>query len=295
MLSSLGRLRTLPTLRASAALRLRSTAAARIPAVVEDFVIDGAEKQLTGLTRNPNLTALSSGAARELADRRLGDQSLYGARSDEWWTGKAPHEAAGWITSASGAGGHLTSLPQLNLAECTRQQVMEYFDNTWTLTEQLFASLQGEAAFYLQPYHQLRHPLIFYYGHVAALYVNKLRLAGLLDEPIDGFFEVLFETGVDEMSWDDLSHGSAQWPAVAEVRAYRRKVYEAVSGLIDQHPGLADGHTTIDMDSPLWALAMSFEHERIHLETSSVLMRELPEELLRRPNGWVRLMTTDDY
>ena len=32
---------------------------------------------------------------------------------------------------------------------------------------------------------------------------------------------------------------------------------------------------------------MGFEHERIHLETSSVLMRELPQQLLRRPEGWV--------
>ena len=30
------------------------------------------------------------------------------------------------------------------------------------------------------------------------------------------------------------------------------------------------------------------EHERIHLETSSVLMREMALPLLRRPEGWVR-------
>ena len=31
---------------------------------------------------------------------------------------------------------------------------------------------------------------------------------------------------------------------------------------------------------------MGMEHERIHLETSSVLMRELPAALLRRPAAW---------
>ena len=31
---------------------------------------------------------------------------------------------------------------------------------------------------------------------------------------------------------------------------------------------------------------MCFEHERIHIETSSVLMRELPVSLLRRPPQW---------
>ncbi len=60
---------------------------------------------------------------------------------------------------------------------------------------------QGTDAFNRQPYHQLRHPMIFYYGHPAVLYINKFRVAGLLDEGLDQFFEQLFETGVDEMSW----------------------------------------------------------------------------------------------
>jgi hypothetical protein len=59
------------------------------------------------------------------------------------------------------------------------------------------------------------------YTTAAALYVNKLRVAGLLTAPVDGHFERLFETGVDEMSWDDLSIGGQQWPSVASVHAYR--------------------------------------------------------------------------
>jgi hypothetical protein len=36
---------------------------------------------------------------------------------------------------------------------------------------------------------------IFYYGHPAALYVNKLRVAGVLDAPINPYFEHIFATG----------------------------------------------------------------------------------------------------
>lgn len=36
----------------------------------------------------------------------------------------------------------------------------------------------------------------------------------------------LFETGVDEMSWDDLSHARDDWPAVRNVTEYRRKAYQ---------------------------------------------------------------------
>ena len=37
---------------------------------------------------------------------------------------------------------------------------------------------------------------------------------------------------------------------------------------------------------------MGFEHERIHLETSSVLIRELPLALVQRPAEWPKLHPT---
>jgi len=48
-----------------------------------------------------------------------------------------------------------------------------------------------------------------------------------------------------------------------------------VREVIESHPALAEGAGPIEIDEPLWALFMAFEHERIHLETSSILMREL--------------------
>jgi len=69
------------------------------------------------------------------------------------------------------------------------------------MTEALFECLKNEEAFKIPPVHNLRHPMIFYYGHPAALYINKLRVAGLLQQPINPYFEIIFETGVDEMSW----------------------------------------------------------------------------------------------
>jgi len=114
--------------------------------------------------------------------------------------------------------------------------------------------------------------------------VNKLRVAGLLDKPINPYYEVIFETGVDEMSWDDLSKNKMQWPSVAEVHHYRKMVYQAVSGVID---GLTSEQcVSIGQDSPLWSLVMAFEHERIHFETSSVLINEMPIQYVRFPKGF---------
>ncbi len=237
------------------------------------------------LSRNPNL-GLVLERASETEGYRLNcarpENREFFERLDSFFTGKSPEQCPGYD-------GYLRSLPAPNLAQCGRQAVRDYFDNGWTLTEMLFSALKDAEGFYRPPYHGLRHPLIFYYVHPAVLYINKLRLAKLIDAPIDAYFESLFETGVDEMSWDDMSKNEIEWPTLFDAHAYRRKAYAKIAELIESHPELADGHQSITMEHPLWALFMGFEHERIHLETSSVLMRELPVHLLERPAAFAPL------
>ena len=134
-------------------------------------------------------------AAAPWRDNQRGDLdlALAGPRPAWWWTGRPPQDCPGRQPE-----GTLTSLPLPDLAACSRQQALDYFDNTWTLTETLFSGLRGEEAFFRPPYHHLRHPMIFYYGHPPALYVNKLRVAGLIERPLNPYFERLFETGVDQ-------------------------------------------------------------------------------------------------
>ena len=174
------------------------------------------------------------------------------------------------------------SLPILKTT-VSREEIQAYFENTWHLTETLFSALKNDPAFYARPLHNLRHPMIFYYGHTASLYVNKLRVAGVMSNEVNSQYEKLFETGVDEMRWDNLSDDKTEWPSMDETRKYRAKVYNTVVNIIKTHPLL---DTSVTQDNPMWALFMSFEHERIHLETSSVLLRELPLEYLRRPADW---------
>ena len=238
--------------------------ASKFSSVSEDFEFD-------------DLTEICVTPVRSQRAQAVPQLTLTGARNADWWTGKHPTRCPGF------SNGKLYSLPQLSLeGGITRETIQAYFDNTWTLTEVLLASLEGEAAYVRAPYHELRHPMIFYYGHPAALYINKLRVAGLLKDAINPYFEVIFETGVDEMSWDDLSKNKMSWPSVAEVHAYRKKVYATVSEVISKISDdvCADG---IDKSSPLWALVMGFEHERIHLETSSVLISEMPVKYTRFP------------
>ncbi len=153
--------------------------------------------------------------------------------------------------------------------EHMRHVLLDYFHATFSRYEQLFETLVNDEGFYIKPI-ALRHPLIFYFGHTATFFVNKLTLAGLLEQRIEPRFESIFAVGVDEMSWDDLREENYSWPGVAEVRAYRQKVREAVDHIL-RHAPLT---LPITWDHPWWAILMGIEHERIHLETSSVLIRQ---------------------
>lgn len=113
--------------------------------------------------------------------------------------------------------------------------------------------------------------MIFYFGHTATFFTNKLVLAKLLPERINAKIESMCAIGVDEMSWDDLDDTHYDWPSVKEVRAYRKQVKEAVLELINN----VSFNMPINWQSPMWPILMGIEHERIHLETSSVLIRQL--------------------
>lgn len=170
--------------------------------------------------------------------------------------------------------------PQLNNLD--RTKLKTYFDNTWSLYEMLFSSIKSDETLYQSP-DPLRNPLIFYLGHTAAFYINKLRLTGLLDqEGVHEKWDQLFAVGVDPDLPEELDVASI-WPTVEEVRAYRKTVYKLVHQVIDR----ADlSQLPITQHHPLWALLMAFEHDRIHFETSSVLIRQLDTDLVTCPDGW---------
>jgi 5-histidylcysteine sulfoxide synthase len=161
-----------------------------------------------------------------------------------------------------------------------RADLKEYFDNAWSIYEELFHSIKTDETYFKAP-DPLRNPLIFYYGHTAVFYINKLELSGLLDSGINAEFELLFARGVDPELPEDQAK-NFQWPSVNEVREYRKEVYELVLNVIE----MAAMPIEIQSSNPLWNLHMAIEHDRIHFETSSVLIRQLDVDLVKRPNGW---------
>ena len=166
-------------------------------------------------------------------------------------------------------------------AEEKREEIRQYFHATYSLDEQLYETLAAEEAFYLRP-EPLRHPLIFYLGHTAAFYINKLIVAKIANQRINPRFESMFAIGVDEMSWDDLNAAHYDWPTLGEVKAYR----DTVRGMVDETIRTMPLTMPINWDDPFWVILMGIEHERIHLETSSVIIRRLPIEMVRQLPLW---------
>ncbi len=165
--------------------------------------------------------------------------------------------------------------------EKKRQEIKAYFNDTFDVYEKLFELLADDEAYYQSP-DNLRHPLIFYFGHTATFFINKLILAKIITKRINPKLESIFAVGVDEMSWDDLNKNNYEWPSLRVTKAYRDSVRVLVNDLIDTLPL----NFPIDWESPFWVILMGCEHERIHIETSSVLIRQLPFELVRDMPDW---------
>ena len=190
------------------------------------------------------------------------------------------------VSSSGRTAALVTQTPLLDAGniEAKRQEILDYFHNSFTLYESLFDCLASDEAFYKRA-NRLRQPLIFYYGHTSVFYLNKLNVANLIDERIDEKMESMLAVGVDEMSWDDLNDNHYDWPTPAEVKAHR----DATRQVVDKYIRESDFTLPIQWDSPMWIILMGIEHERIHLETSSILIRELPLNMVKTHPVWSKI------
>jgi 5-histidylcysteine sulfoxide synthase/putative 4-mercaptohistidine N1-methyltranferase len=151
-----------------------------------------------------------------------------------------------------------------------KDELKQYFLDTYNMYEELFKILKSKNTMYQQP-NRLRHPLIFYYGHTASFFINKMILSKMIDKRLNSYYEKLFAIGVDEMKWDDLNQSNYKYPSVDDLQIYRDEVKKCVLNVIDN----LDISLPIKEDSDIWIILMAIEHENIHIETSSVLLRQL--------------------
>lgn len=173
----------------------------------------------------------------------------------------------------------------LLLNQCSKQEIINYLTNSWQIEDLLFKSIINSETFYLNP-DSLRNPLIFYLGHSAVFYINKLVILGLLKESqrINPDYEKLYEMGVDPETPNELQAAiaSVKWAKIEQLWHYRHQAYNTVINIIEKTPLTLP----ITPDNLWWGIVMGIEHQRIHIETSSMLIRQLPVELVKKPQSW---------
>ncbi len=130
------------------------------------------------------------------------------------------------------------------------------------------------AAYYTRPI-ALRHPIVFYEGHIPAFTYNKLLREALGAASLDAQFEKLFERGIDPADVvSAAAHERDAWPERARVQAFGAAVDAAALH------AFANADLTNAAASPLLARGqaayMILEHEEMHHETLLYMLHRLP-------------------
>jgi gamma-glutamyl hercynylcysteine S-oxide synthase len=167
-----------------------------------------------------------------------------------------------------------------------RAALVETYRRNRQRTRQLFDLLMGDATYYSQPI-ALRHPIVFYEGHLPAFSFNTLVKRGLGGPSIDPELERLFARGIDpdenDARGDDPAAHQARWPSRATVQAFAdeadARVLDALAHADIEQPG----HPLLDRAEAAFAI---LEHEAMHQETLLYMWHRLALEQKRRPEGY---------
>ena len=160
---------------------------------------------------------------------------------------------------------------------------MRRLAGAWERTDRIFSTLRP-TAFLTRPI-ALRHPFLFYVGHLPAFAWNHV-CAGLHGRPaFNPEFDEVFSRGIDP-DVDDPEHCHdhpavpAQWPDLEAVLAYR----DAVRAAVLETSADASAHDQ-------WVLGMVLEHELMHQETLLYMVQQLAAEHKARP-AWLPAYVT---
>ena len=145
--------------------------------------------------------------------------------------------------------------------------------------------LVADEAFYERPI-ALRHPLVFYAGHLPAFSFNVLVKHRLGRPSIDPDLERLFARGIDPDESTDASPGSTRgrssWPSRDRVMAFADEADRRVIEALAQVDLVSSGESGRRAEAVFTIL----EHEEMHQETLLYMWHRLPFARKRKPVGY---------
>jgi ergothioneine biosynthesis protein EgtB len=157
------------------------------------------------------------------------------------------------------------------------EQTRRRFHNAWQRSDGIFDLVPRER--WLDTPIRLRHPLLFYVGHLPAFAWNQLGSGLLGHEPADPRFDQLFAFGIDPIGVDG-HEAEIEWPTVDEVLAYRDEVRARLLDAVDEVADLAADHV---MAARGRIFHLVLEHEYMHHETLQYMLQQIEPGLKRRP------------
>ena len=164
----------------------------------------------------------------------------------------------------------------MNEDACTRFE--RAFEAAWARSDMLFDLLPRDG-FGERPI-GLRHPFLFYLGHLPAFTWNQIGRAFLADGHFDPVFDLLFERGIDPVDAAQAQQQSiTSWPDIAAVVDYRDRVRRGVRERIPEVLRRSDD--LLGQNGRI--LHVAIEHELMHHETLMYMVAECPEGFIRRP------------
>ena len=158
-----------------------------------------------------------------------------------------------------------------------RQGLIDWFRSTRARSRRIF-DLVTPDAYYAQPI-PLRHPIVFYDGHLAAFSLNTLVKRGLGKPGVDARLEALFARGIDP---DQPQEGPPTWPDREAVKAFVEECDRRLLHALEHDPIEQAGHPLLDRAQAAYAI---IEHEAMHQETLLYILHRLPYAQKRRPDA----------
>jgi iron(II)-dependent oxidoreductase len=160
---------------------------------------------------------------------------------------------------------------QLTTPGIDREALRDWYRRNRARSAHIFGLIANDA-FYTKPI-PLRHPFIFYEGHIPAFSFLTLNERALEEPVIDTPLERLFERGIDPGSLDDAKRlERADWPSRGEVAAFASTCDERVESAI-AHARLEDPNVPRLVRAQ--AVYTVLEHEQMHHETLMYIVSRL--------------------
>ena len=164
-----------------------------------------------------------------------------------------------------------------------RQHLIDWYSRNRRRSRALFDLVMDEA-YYTRPI-ALRHPLVFYEGHLPGFSFNTLVKRGLGQPGIDTRLEALFARGIDpheSIGSSGRANDRDGWPSRADVREFADEADRRVIAALQNEDLDRPGHPLLNRAEAAFAI---LEHEAMHQETLLYMWHRLPFEQKRKPAG----------